>query len=103
MLKGGESTVGADGTPIELSYTTVFGSPTVGELETHRPTYSSVVLDAASGWLVEPEGATPTTAQMEAVLGDLDAVLIRGDEYVYGEKGPGQEVTYISDVAIYPR
>ena len=99
ILKGGNAALGE---PLELSYTTVFGHPVAAELDTPSWTYSSVLLDGdAASWLVEPEGIVATSAEIEAVLSNLTAVLIRGDAYVYGEEGYGSEVVYVNDVALY--
>ena len=40
---------------------------------------------------------------MKGILGDLDRLLIRGDDYVYGAEGIGMEVVVLNDVVLYAK
>mmetsp|Transcript_6123 Transcript_6123/g.12698 ORF Transcript_6123/g.12698 Transcript_6123/m.12698 type:complete len:214 (+) Transcript_6123:40-681(+) len=85
-----------------ISYRRVFGPPhTNGGLEQWN--YYSVVLREDHGWYSEPGGVLLTRQQFEDVLENVDKLLIRGDEYVYGADGHGSEVVAINDVALYKK
>ncbi|KAG6964868.1 hypothetical protein JG688_00007512 [Phytophthora aleatoria] len=66
-------------------------------------TYYSVVLREDFGWITEPDGDTLTAAKFGAVLEGATALWIRGDIWGYDSTGPGQEVVYLNDVALYAR
>ncbi|KAG2781581.1 hypothetical protein PC129_g9987 [Phytophthora cactorum] len=66
-------------------------------------TYYSVVLREDFGWITEPDGNTLTAAKFGAVLEGATALWIRGDIWGYDSTGPGQEVVYLNDVALYAR
>lgn len=82
-----------------MSYRRVFGPPhTNGGLG--KWNYYSVVLREDHGWYSEPGGVLLTREQFEDVLGSVDKLLIRGDEYVYGSGGYGSEIVAINDVSL---
>lgn len=60
----------------------------------------TVILREDFGWMTEPTGTAATTADMMAVLQNVQGVYIRGDWWRYGPQGAGQEVTYINDVRL---
>ena len=64
-------------------------------------TYVSAILREDFGWAFEPNGTMPSAAEMKAALALASAVEIRGDAYVYGAAGSGQEVVYLNDVQLY--
>ena len=82
---------------VVLSYRSVFGAPTDGSW-----TYVSAVLREDFGWAFEPSGVVPTADEMIAVFANASALELRGDAFVYGASGSGQEVVYVNDVAVYP-
>jgi hypothetical protein len=55
------------------------------------------------GWVHEPSNVAVTSDEMVAVLRNVRALYIRGDEWAYSEEGSGQEVVYLNNVAIYTR
>ena len=79
-----------------LSYASVFGAP-----DADGWTYVSAILREDFGWAFEPNGTMPSAAEMKAALALASAVEIRGDAYVYGAAGSGQEVVYLNDVQLY--
>ena len=79
-----------------LSYASVFGAP-----DADGWTYVSAILREDFGWAFEPNGTMPSAAELEAALALASAVEIRGDAYVYGAAGSGQEVVYLNDVQLY--
>ena len=80
----------------ELSYSSPFDVPSSEGL-----TYISAVLKASSGaWRVEPLGTTATAQDLRDVLADSPELLLRGDAYVYGDKGFGMDVTYLNELEI---
>ncbi|GMF49134.1 unnamed protein product [Phytophthora fragariaefolia] len=68
-----------------------------------RWTYYSVVLREDFGWITEPSAASLTSDEFQAVLASATALWIRGDIWGYDVTGPGQEVVYLNDVALYAR
>ncbi|ETI50941.1 hypothetical protein F443_05620 [Phytophthora nicotianae P1569] len=66
-------------------------------------TYYSVVLREDFGWITEPDGDTLSAAEFGAVLDGATVLWIRGDIWGYDSNGPGQEVVYLNDVALYGR
>jgi hypothetical protein len=98
--RGSVVIIAQDGTAI--SYKRIFGAPHAnGGLGTWN--YYSVVIREDHGWYSEPDGMLITRDQFEAVLKQVDKILIRGDEYVYGGEGSGMEVVAINDVAFYEK
>ncbi|KAL3669555.1 hypothetical protein V7S43_004942 [Phytophthora oleae] len=65
--------------------------------------YYSVVLREDFGWIREPTGDSLTADEFIAVLTGATALWIRGDIWGYDATGPGQEVVYLNDVALYAR
>ena len=98
--RGSVVIIANDGTAI--SHKRLFGAPHdnggVGKWN-----FYSVVIREDHGWYSEPEGKLITRAQFEAVLGQVDKILIRGDEYVYGSEGSGMEVVAINDVVLFEK
>ncbi|KAE9117120.1 hypothetical protein PF010_g8720 [Phytophthora fragariae] len=68
-----------------------------------RWTFYSVVLREDFGWITEPDAALLTSDEFQAVLATATALWIRGDVWGYDSSGPGQEVVYLNDVALYAR
>ncbi|KAL7693578.1 putative concanavalin A-like lectin/glucanase domain superfamily, CalX-like domain superfamily [Plasmopara halstedii] len=66
-------------------------------------TYYSIVLREDFGWITEPDGKTLTLADFKESLDGATALWIRGDIWGYDSTGPGQEVVYLNDVALYGR
>lgn len=62
--------------------------------------YYSVVLREDHGWYTEPGGVLLTRDEFENVLKDVSKLLIRGDEFVYGEVGVGSEIVTLNDVTL---
>ena len=65
--------------------------------------FYSVVLRPDHGFVNEPGGELTDEARMKGILGDLDRLLIRGDDYVYGAEGIGMEVVVLNDVVLYAK
>jgi hypothetical protein len=62
--------------------------------------HSYSVIMRPRGWRIEPSGADVDTATFEAVLGSVSDLLIRGDIWVYGSTGAGQETVYLNNVTL---
>ena len=52
------------------------------------------------GWVHEPSNVTPTAEELVAVLRRVTGLYIRGDAWLYGPSGSGQEVVYLNDATL---
>lgn len=60
----------------------------------------SVIFREDFGWTREPSGEPATFDQLYAALQSAEALLIRGDHFVYSSKGSGGEASYINNVTL---
>merc|ERR1712196_685784 len=81
---------------LEVSFTSPFLSPGLGQSQLFV-----VHLDALHGWRREPGGQAANREDLEAVLSQNPTLLIRGDMWVYGSTGYGQEVVYLTSAQLY--
>jgi hypothetical protein len=83
-----------------ISFRRLFGAPhAAGGVGNWN--YYSVVMREDHGWYTEPGGVLVDAAEMKRILGTVNKLLIRGDDYVYGSGGNGQEIVGINDVVLY--
>ena len=61
----------------------------------------SVILREDQGWITEPTSGAVSFQDMYAVLGNVTAILIRGDAWVCGGESTGEEAVYLNDVRLY--
>lgn len=66
-------------------------------------THYSAVLREDFGWIDEPSGASLATNEFKQRLAKASALWIRGDLWGYDATGPGQEIVYLNDVALFSR
>ena len=88
LLKGGNGQV--------ISCPNLFGIPVRGKW-----TYFSIILREDHGWKSYPHGQSVPRRQMSQILKNVEAILIRGDEWVYGKEGIGKEITILNDIKVY--
>jgi hypothetical protein len=91
--------IASDGTT--MSFKRQFGAPSMAGLGAWN--YYAVVMREDHGWYTEPGGVLVSKAEMKRILGSVSKVLIRGDDYVYGSEGNGQEIVGINDVRLYKK
>ena len=94
--RGSVVLIGDDGSSV--SYKSKFGGLKGGDW-----VYYSVVLREDHGWVNEPGGDLCNREKLEGILEGLDKLLIRGDEFVYGEAGMGMEVVSINEVKLFAK
>lgn len=78
-----------------ITYPNLFREP-----RSNHWTYHSIILREDHGWRSYPEQRRITREQFKAILQNVEEILIRGDEWVYGKDGPGMEITILNDVSL---
>merc|ERR1712072_893588 len=81
---------------LELSFSSPFQAPEPGQSQVFV-----VPLEESRGWFREPEGVAATREDLEEVLAQGPSLLVRGDMWVYGAQGYGQEVVYLRRASLY--
>jgi len=97
--RGSVVIIATDGTTI--TYKRQFGSP--GERGVGAWNYYAVVMREDHGWYTEPGGVLVAGSEMKRILGIVDKILIRGDDFVYGGEGNGQEIVGINSATLFSK
>jgi len=84
----------------EISHSAVFEYPNQHSSST---AYMSIILREDFSWVLEPLGTELSSQEMQSILRNASALFIRGDNWVYGQGGYGQEIVYINDITLYQK